>query len=567
MTQPSSTPDHAKSENTKPDNDQPKNAQSKNSAPEKDTPVNDSVNDTRPEQVSGDTSLRDGTYLRDDSSVRDETSTREIAAIDLGSNSFHMVVAKVVDQDLQLISRHKQRVRLASGLDEQRNLDNASIERGLECLAMFAERLQGIDADNVRIAATHTLRQANNAHIFLQRAQEVLPYPIEIIPGTEEARLIYLGVAHTQPQAESMLVVDIGGGSTEMVIGKGFDAELVNSKQMGCVSYTDRYFSNGKLSKKNFAQAMLAAEQKLESVASKYRKLGWKIAFGSSGTVKAIHEVLIGLGFDDGIITEERLGKLIDKLCDWNSIDDIQLSGLTEDRKPVFAAGVAILSAIFHALKIKEMFFSDGALREGLLYEMEDRFKYSDIRLRTTENLATKHLVDLEHAAKVKGQAREFLDQVAAELGLKKNNELFDLLEWSALLHEVGLSISLQAFHRHSAYILHHTNMPGFNSEQQLVLSTLARFQRKALKLNEMADFSLFKKKHILGLIRVLRLAIVVNGQRNEDPLPELSLEIKDDEWQLKCVEQDWLENNKLLHADLLSEQEYWHSAGWQLSF
>ncbi|EKO3406872.1 exopolyphosphatase [Vibrio fluvialis] len=501
------------------------------------------------------------------SSTTRDTITREIAAIDLGSNSFHMVVAKVVDQDLQLISRHKQRVRLASGLDAQKNLDNAAIERGLECLAMFAERLQGFEADNVRIAATHTLRQANNAHIFLQRAREVMPFPIEIIPGTEEARLIYLGVAHTQPQTESMLVVDIGGGSTEMIIGKGFEAELVNSKQMGCVSYTDRYFSNGKLSKKNFAQAILAAEQKLESIASKYCKLGWQTAFGSSGTIKAIYEVLIGLGHDDGIITAERLNKLIDKLCEWDSIDDIQLSGLTDDRKPVFAAGVAILAAIFKDLKIKEMFFSDGALREGLLYEMEDRFKYSDIRLRTTENLASKHLVDLEHAAKVKGHAREFLDQVADELGLKKNSELFDLLEWGALLHEVGLSISLQAFHRHSAYILRHTNMAGFNNEQQLVLSTLARFQRKSLKLNEMEDFSLFKKKHIVGLIRVLRLAILVNGQRNDDPLPELTLSAHDDEWKLECADKEWLENNKLLHADLLSEQEYWHSVGWQLEF
>ncbi|MFV0447618.1 MAG: exopolyphosphatase [Vibrio sp.] len=493
--------------------------------------------------------------------------TREIAAIDLGSNSFHMVVAKVVDQDLQLISRHKQRVRLASGLDEQDNLDHASMERGLECLAMFAERLQGFEPENVRIAATHTLRRARNAHIFIQRAREVLPFPIEIIPGTEEARLIYLGVAHTQPQSDSMLVVDIGGGSTEIIIGKGFEAELVNSKQMGCVSYTHQYFANGKLSKKNFAQAILAAEQRLESIAAKYRKMGWQSTFGSSGTIKAIREVLIGLGDEDGIITAERLDKIIDKLCQWDTIEDIDLPSLTEDRQPVFAAGVAILAAIFKALHIKEMFFSDGALREGLLYEMEDRFKYSDIRLRTTENLTAKHLVDLEYAAQVKGYARDFLNNVSSELGLKAGSELFELLEWSALLHEVGLSISLQAFHRHSAYILRHTNMAGFNSEQQLVLSTLARFQRKALKLNEMEDFSLFKKKHITGLIRVLRLAIVVNGQRNDDPLPELSLSAQDDEWTLNCVDKDWLENNKLLHADLLTEKEYWNSVGWTLNF
>lgn len=492
---------------------------------------------------------------------------RDVAAIDLGSNSFHMVVARVVDQDLQLVSRHKQRVRLASGLDTQKNLDNAAIERGLDCLIMFAERLQGFDPDNVRIAATHTLRQANNAHIFLQRAREVLPFPIEIIPGVEEARLIYLGVAHTQPESDSKLVVDIGGGSTEMIIGKGFDPELVNSKQMGCVSYTKQFFANGKLSSKNFAQATLAAEQRLESLASRYRKKGWDIAFGSSGTIKAIREVLIGIGYEDGIITGKRLEKLTEKLCEWHTIDEIELDGLTPERKPVFAAGVAILSAIVKDLKISEMHFSQGALREGLLFEMEDGFKRSDIRMRTTENLASKHLVDLEYAARIKGQAQDFLQQVHSELGIKRSSELFDLLDWSALLHEVGLSISLQAFHRHSAYILRHTYMPGFNQEQQRVLAMLVRFQRKALKLHEMEEFTLFKKKHVIGLIRILRLAILVHGQRNDDPLPELKLTVEDDKWSLAASDQEWLEHNRLLHADLLTEQEYWHTTGWTLSF
>lgn len=492
---------------------------------------------------------------------------RDVAAIDLGSNSFHMVVARVVDQDLQLVSRHKQRVRLAAGLDAQMNLDNAAIERGLECLAMFAERLQGFELDNVRIAATHTLRQANNAHIFLQRAREVLPFPIEIIPGVEEARLIYSGVAHTQPESDSKLVVDIGGGSTEMIIGRGFEPLLINSKQMGCVSYTNRFFANGKLSNKNFAKATLAAEQRLESIATRYRKKGWDIAFGSSGTIKAIREVLIGLGYEDGIITSKRLDKLIEKLCQWNTIDDIELSGLTPERKPVFAAGVAILAAIFKDLKISEMHFSQGALREGLLFEMEDGFKRADIRMRTTENLASKHLVDLEHAARIKGQASEFLQQVHSQLGIKAKSELFDLLEWSALLHEVGLSISLQAFHRHSAYILRHTYMPGFNQEQQRVLAMLVRFQRKALKLHEMEEFTLFKKKQVIGLIRVLRLAILVHGQRNDEPLPELHLEINEEKWSLTSKDDEWLEHNKLLHADLVTEQEYWQNAGWDLSF
>ena len=493
---------------------------------------------------------------------------RQIAAIDLGSNSFHMVVAKVVGEDLQIVSRHKQRVRLASGLNDQKILDEAAIQRGLDCLAMFAERLSGFELENVRIAATHTLRQAVNAHEFMDRAHEILPFPIEIVSGVEEARLIYLGVAHTQPESKTKLVIDIGGGSTEIIIGEEFEPELVNSKLMGCVSYTGQFFANGKLSKKNFTKADMAAKQRLESLAQLYRKRGWDAALGSSGTIKAIREVLIGLGFDDGVITSKRMDKLIDTLCEFDSIDDIKLQGLTDDRKPVFAAGVAILNAIINDLKIKELHFSDGALREGLLYEMEERFERSDIRMRTTETLAKKHSVDLNHADKVRKQACKFLKQLLKKGDLEKNSELLDLLGWSALLHEVGLSISYQAFHRHSAYILRYTNMPGFNQEQQLVLSTLARFQRKALKLAEMPEFNLFKKKQIIQLICVLRLAILLNGQRRDEALPEISLSIgDDDQWKLKCEDENWLEENKLLHADLLTEQEYWQKADWKLEF
>ncbi|MBW3697900.1 exopolyphosphatase [Vibrio sp. T187] len=497
----------------------------------------------------------------------DSDKIRNVAAIDLGSNSFHMVVAKVVGQELQLVSRHKQRVRLALGLDSQKNISNSAIERGLECLAMFAERLSGFDIQNVRIAATHTLRQANNAHIFIQRAQEVLPFPIEIIPGEEEARLIYLGVAHTQTESPSKLVIDIGGGSTELIIGHGLEAKLVNSKQMGCVSFSDKYFADGTITKHNFMRAMIATEQRLEPLASKYRKRGWDLALGSSGTIKAIKEVLVAAGHSDGIINAKRLAKLIEQLCEFSHVDNIKLAGLNEERKPVFAAGVAILGAIINDLKITELHYSDGALREGLLYEMEERFERCDIRMRTTENLANKHLVDLEHASRVKKQAHKLLKQTHKQLGIGRQSELFDLLKWAALLHEVGLSISFQAFHRHSAYLLRHTNMPGFNREQQLVLSALTRFQRKALKLHEMPPLSLFKNSHIIGLIRILRLSILINGQRNDTPMLDLEINLIDhDHWQLDCSNKDWLEENKLLAADLAHEQELWDNAGWQLS-
>ncbi|MEJ2764324.1 exopolyphosphatase [Photobacterium sp. MCCC 1A19761] len=494
----------------------------------------------------------------------DNERPREIAAIDIGSNSFHMVVARVVGQSLQIISRHKQRVHMASGLDDYQNLDQAAIQRGLDCLAMFAERLQGFDPDNVRIAATYTLRQARNAHVFIKRAERVIPYPIEIIPGTEEARLIYLGVAHTQPEKNRKLVVDIGGGSTELVIGEDFHAHLLTSKHMGCVSYHKNHFAKGKISNKNMAAATLAAEQKLESIAGKYRLSGWDSALGSSGTIKAIREVLVESGHNDGIITPTRLQELTEKILQFKHTDDLTLPGLTDDRKSVFPAGVAILNAIFKALKIEEMTFSDGALREGLLYEMEDRFRHSDIRTRTASAMAEQYNVDLEQATRVKATAEMLYDQVESQPGLAKS-ELATLLSWGALLHEVGLSISYPGFHRHSAYLLRHSTMPGFNFEQQSVLATLVRFQRKSLKLNEMPELTIYKRKHLYPLIRTLRLAVALNGQRSDEPLPRIQVKANKEMWEIS-LPQGWEENNKLLAADLKVEQDYWSRAGWKLA-
>ncbi|MGJ8673065.1 exopolyphosphatase [Rubritalea sp.] len=499
--------------------------------------------------------------------ITTQNKARDIAAIDLGSNSFHMVVARVIGSELQLVSRHKQRVSLASGLDEAHKLDADAMKRGLDCLAMFAERLTGFAPEDVSIAATHTLRVATNAHLFIQRAQKLLPFPIEIIPGAEEARLVYLGVAHTQPESDSKLVVDIGGGSTELIIGHGFDPHLVNSKPMGCANFTHTYFANGKLSKKKFSKAVLAAEQKLEPIASQYRKTSWDIAFGSSGTIKSISEVLVCLGSPDAVITAKGLSKLADRICEFDTIEDITIEGLSPERKPVFAAGVAILQAVFNALRIEHMRFSEGALREGLLYQMEDTFHRTDIRLRTTEALAQKYNIDFEHASKVKEQAGEFFYQVAEDLLLKQHTELFELLEWSALLHEVGLSINLQAVHRHSAYILRHTNLAGFNTEQQQVMATLVRFHRKSLKIQEIGDLTLFKKKHVLNLVRILRLAIVVNGQRSDEALPPMQLSVRENTWTLSSTDPNWLDANKLLYADLSSEQAHWLAADWQLEF
>ncbi|WP_261835627.1 exopolyphosphatase [Vibrio ishigakensis] len=497
----------------------------------------------------------------------DQPGEKNIAAIDLGSNSFHMVVAKVVGQDLQIVSRHKQRVKLASGLDSQNNLNNAAMQRGLDCLQMFAERLEGIDAENVRIVATHTLRVAKNARIFLERARNVLPYPIEIIPGEEEARLIYTGVAHTQPVSKTKLVIDIGGGSTEMIIGTGFEPKLVNSKQMGCVSYAKRYFSDDKLSNKNFTKAYLAARSELESLTKQYQAHGWELALGSSGTVKAIHLCMLALGYEDGIITQKRLKKLVQHLMEFKKVDKIAIKGILEQRLSVLAPGVAILQAIMSGLNIKELHFSPSALREGVMYEVESRFAHSDIRMRTAENLAARHHIDVEQANRVKLFSSHFIKQIGKELKLGKNSEVTKLLNWAALLHEVGLSINYTGYHRHSFYLLQNTNMPGFNSEQKKLIATLARFHRKTLKLAELPDFSLYTEEQVLNLIKILRLSVTLNVSRNDSDPGLWKLCITDSGWKLKHKDLEQLEQNRLLITDLDQERNYWGSVEWPLEF
>ncbi|PSU97527.1 exopolyphosphatase [Photobacterium kishitanii] len=489
---------------------------------------------------------------------------RQIAALDLGSNSFHLVIARVIGQRLQIISRYKQRIHLASGLDNQHNLSQDAIERGLACLAMFAERLQGFEPENVRVAATYTLRQARNADIFIRRAETIMPYPIEIIAGTEEARLIYLGVAHTQPEQGKRLVIDIGGGSTELVIGSGFETNKVCSKHIGCVSYTKNFFADGKLNLTNFAAAQLAAHQKLETIVNQYKQLGWQKVLGASGTIKAIQAVLIAQGHHDGILTQPRLQQLITALIACKHQHKLVLAGLSEDRQPVFAAGVAIISAIFSALNITEMHFSNAALREGLLYEMEQRFRHCDIRSRTATAIAQQYNIDMPQAQRVKNTAIALYTQIESS-PTDKHAELVTLLAWGALLHEVGLSISYPGFHRHSAYLLRYSIMPGFSVEQQTLLATLVRFQRKRLKLDEIPSLTIYKRKQLYPLIRALRLAVTLNGQRNIIPVPQIILTVNNEHWQL-TLPKNWLTTNTLLAADLVTEQQYWHKAGWQLT-
>lgn len=487
----------------------------------------------------------------------------EFAAVDLGSNSFHMVIARVVDGALQIIGRLKQRVQLADGLSEQGELSEESMERGLACLSLFAERLQGFPAENVSIVGTHSLRQAKNAAAFVKRAENVIPYPIEIVSGIEEARLIFMGVAHTQPEKGRKLVIDIGGGSTELVIGEEFTPELTESRRMGCVSYARLYFGDGQINAENFARAKMAAAQKLEDLTWKYRFYGWNMALGASGTIKAAYNVLKEMGEPDGLITPERLEKLTKAVLKYTRVEDLDLPGLSEERKTVFAPGLAILCALFETLHISALRLSDGALREGVLYEMEGRFRHQDVRSRTAESLASQYNIDSDQARRVLETTLSLYDQWQHQHPKQANPQMEAMLKWAAMLHEVGLNISHSGMHRHSAYILENSNLPGFTQEQQNMMATLVRCCRKSLKREHLphapATFPF--------MIKLLRLGVLLNNQRQATDRPaELTLVAHKNSWALQFPRQ-WMENNALVLLDLQSEQQYWHEInGWELT-
>lgn len=491
---------------------------------------------------------------------------QEIAAIDLGSNSFHMVIARIVNGALQVLTRLKKRVHLADGLSETNELSEEAMERGLACLALFAERLQGFNEANVCIVGTHSLRVATNVEEFLKRAKKIIPYPIEIISGQEEARLIFMGVEHTQPEKGRKLVIDIGGGSTELVIGEKFEPLLIDSQRMGCVSFARNYFPNEVITPENFSRAYLAAFLKLEHSATQFKKLKWDVAMGASGTIKAAHNVIIEMGELDGVITRERLEKIKQLALRYKTFSAVEIPGLSSERKYVFVPGLAILCAVFDSLNIQELRLSDGALREGVLYEMEGRFRHQDIRQRTALSLAEHYNIDREQAKRVLKTMEELYHQWAQQNPKLVNPQLESILIWAVMLHEVGLNINQSGLHRHSAYILQNTNLPGFNQEQQLLLATLVRNHRRAIKYDDIPKFHLYKRKQFFPLIQILRLSILLNNQRQSTTTPSsLRLKTDDGHWTL-YLPANYLTQNALMQLDLEKESAYWEDVpGWEL--
>lgn len=476
-----------------------------------------------------------------------------LAAIDMGSNSFHLAIARLDHGEVRKVASMSEKVQLAAGLDENNVLSETAIQRGLDCLTRFVARLDTVPPSRLRIVATNALRQAENSAEFIDRAMQILPKPIEIIAGREEARLIYLGVSQTMADQGRRLVVDIGGGSTEFIIGEAFEPIHTESLQMGCVAYTQAFFGDGQINQRRFERAMAAAAKEVMAIAATYRETGWDNVVGSSGTIKAARQILVSQGWSDDQerLTRKGLNRLKEQVLRYKHVDEIGFEGLREDRKGVLPAGLAILMAVFDTLKIDEMNYSDGALREGVMYDLLGRFRHEDVRDRSVQAMMARYHVDLRQGERVALTARQLFEQVHAVLSL--DDEDGDLLRRAAYLHEIGLAISHGGYHRHGAYLLQHSDVPGFSQVDQGRLSLLVGLHRRKLRDDAQAQVMRAGGPRLRDLCLLLRLAVLLHHGRSDQALPPLCLSVPTPNvWQVALLAsvQDW----PLLVADLQEE-------------
>jgi exopolyphosphatase/guanosine-5'-triphosphate,3'-diphosphate pyrophosphatase len=489
-----------------------------------------------------------------------------IAAVDLGSNSFHMIIADVSRDEVQIVDRLRETVRLAAGLDAHNVLGEEAAQRGLDCLRRFGQRVHELPLGAVRAVGTNTLRSAHNGAGFLAAAEEALGHPIEIIAGREEARLIYLGVAHSRADDRGRrLVMDIGGGSTELIIGERFEAQHRESLYMGCVSSTRHYFPDGKLTEGAMRAAEIAAHLELESIERRYRRIGWDHAIGASGTIKAVGATLEANGWAQGGITFAGLQRLRKALLKAGSIGALGLPGLGSDRAAVFPGGVAILLATFEALSIEHMAVSEGALREGLLYDLLGRIRHEDVRARTTRAMAKRYDVARKFAQRVADTALACLQQVARDWQLEGEQNR-NMLMWAAQLHEVGLAIAHNQYHKHGAYIVRHSDMPGFSRQEQAFLAALIRGHRRKFPKSELQELAGVHAETARRLCVLLRLAVLLNHGRNKAPPPPLTLHADGSTLELLFAE-GWLAEHPLTLANLEREADYLKAAKLTLRF
>jgi exopolyphosphatase/guanosine-5'-triphosphate,3'-diphosphate pyrophosphatase len=487
-----------------------------------------------------------------------------LAAVDLGSNSFHMVVARYSHGQLVIIDRLREMVRLAAGVAENGRIDKDVAARALACLERFGQRLRDMRARSVRVVGTNALRVAHRKQAFLERARAALGHPIEIISGMEEARLIYLGVAHTMPgEPGRRLVVDIGGGSTELVIGEGLAPLELESLQMGCVSLSERFFRDGKISARRFERARLAARLELEPVQAAFRRRGWERSAGSSGTVRAIGEVINALDPQAHSITPAGINRAIEYCVDAGHVRELALEPITEDRRPVFPGGLAILAEVFSVLGVKDMRIADGAMREGLLYDMLGRFRHEDARDRTVRAMQQRYHVDGGQAERVEATVLKFLGQTRGTWRLGEPLAQKSL-KWASRLHEIGLDVSHSGYHRHGAYLLENGDMPGFPREEQRLLARLVGAHRRKLTLEGVEELVPPWDRSAIHLIVLLRLAVLLHRGRSSTALPPIELNATPRSLEVRFPAR-WLKEHPMTTADLQQEVDYLRASGFRL--
>jgi exopolyphosphatase/guanosine-5'-triphosphate,3'-diphosphate pyrophosphatase len=486
-----------------------------------------------------------------------------IAAVDLGSNSFHMVVARYSHGQLVVIDRLREMVRLAAGIGEDGRLDKEVAARALACLERFGERLRVMHARSVRVVGTNALRVARRKQAFLERAREALGFPIEIVSGMEEARLIYSGVAHNLPNEPGRrLVVDIGGGSTELIIGEGYEPLQLESLQMGCVSMSQRFFADGRISAKRIERARLAARLELEPIQAAFTRHGWERAVGSSGTVRAVAESIRELDPGATAMTPDGLDLLLERLADAGHVRSLDLKAVTDERRPVFPGGAVILTEIVRSLGMQQIRFAEGALRDGLLYDMVGRMTHADSRERTVGSMQRRYHVNLEQAARIEATAVQFLSQVREAWGLTDQAELS--LGWAARLHEIGLDVAHNGYHRHGAYLLDNADMPGFAREEQHLIARLVGSHRRKLVLEHVEDLIPPWDRLAIYLMVLLRLAVLLHRGRQATALPNIELTARPRTLEVRFPAR-WLREHPLTAADLQLEIGYLRPHGIRL--
>ena len=486
-----------------------------------------------------------------------------LAAVDLGSNSFRLEVVRVAGDQLYPLDSLKETVRLAAGLTDDKQLDEAAQARALDCLHRFGERLRGVSPEAIRCVGTSSLRVAKNADVFIPKAEIALGHPIEIVAGREEARLIYLGVAHSlSASPDKRLVVDIGGGSTEFIIGQGLKPLERESLHMGCVNFSRRFFADGMLDKSAFKAAEMAARVEVERIAREFAPGNWQQAIGSSGTARALREILEQNGWSAGGITADGLALLRAHLIRAGRLDAVELAGLTRDRRPVILGGFAIMAGLFAELGIEHMTVAETAMREGILYDLLGRFHKQDMREATVDEFMRRYHIDTQQAARVKRVALKLLTAI----GTRGENDV-QFLDWAARLHEIGLSVSHGGYHRHSGYILENADMPGFSRSDQARLALLARAQRGALnKIPEFAADAATVSDNDRLLVWLLRQAVILCRSRAEPRLDGIQADVSGRRFRLQLPE-GWLERRPLTCRALEEEVVHWHAVGIKYPF